>query len=72
MNLFIYFFRQFQGDEKEKRKKKKSKDKDKEKTEKKKKRSSHWTKEDRERDELEKFLNGSVTRIGVDVAYEAI
>ncbi|XP_077274017.1 rab-like protein 6 [Temnothorax americanus] len=65
------------GDEKEKRKKKKSKDKDKdkekmEKTEKKKKRSSHRTKEDRERDELEEFLNGSVTRIGVDVAYEAI
>ncbi|XP_012056539.1 PREDICTED: rab-like protein 6 [Atta cephalotes] len=66
------------GDEKEKRKKKKSKDKDKdrektEKTEKKKKRSSHRSKdENRERDELEEFLNGSVTRIGVDVAYEAI
>ncbi|KAL0112785.1 hypothetical protein PUN28_012212 [Cardiocondyla obscurior] len=66
------------GEEKEKRKKKSSKDKakDKEKTEKnekKKKRSSHRTKEDRERDELEEFLNGSSgTRIGVDVAYEAI
>ncbi|CAL1677070.1 unnamed protein product [Lasius platythorax] len=66
------------GDEKEKRKKKKAKDKDKdkektEKTEKKKKRSSHRSRdENRERDELEEFLNGSATRISVDVAYEAI
>ncbi|XP_034194315.1 rab-like protein 6 [Osmia lignaria lignaria] len=65
-------------EDKEKKKKKKSKDKekDKEKTdkgEKKKKRSLHRSKdENRERDELEEFLNGSVTRIGVDVAYEAI
>lgn len=65
-------------EDKEKKKKKKSKDKekDKEKTdkvEKKKKRSLHRSKdENRERDELEEFLNGSITRIGVDVAYEAI
>lgn len=65
-------------EDKEKKKKKKCKDKekDKEKTdkvEKKKKRSLHRSKdENRERDELEEFLNGSVTRIGVDVAYEAI
>ncbi|CAK9821760.1 Rab-like protein 6 [Anthophora retusa] len=66
------------AEDKEKKKKKKSKDKekDKEKTdkvEKKKKRSLHRTRdENRERDELEEFLNGSVTRIGVDVAYEEI
>ncbi|XP_076755189.1 rab-like protein 6 [Xylocopa sonorina] len=65
-------------EDKEKKKKKKSKDKekDKEKTDKaerKKKRSLHRSKDEkRERDELEEFLNGSVTRIGVDVAYEAI
>lgn len=65
-------------EDKEKKKKKKSKDKekDKEKTDKadrKKKRSLHRSRdENRERDELEEFLNGSVTRIGVDVAYEAI
>ncbi|XP_014477554.1 PREDICTED: rab-like protein 6 isoform X2 [Dinoponera quadriceps] len=53
------------GDEKEKRKKKKSKDKEKdkeksEKTEKKKKRSIHRLKdENKVRDELEEFLNGS-------------
>lgn len=66
------------AEDKEKKKKKKSKDKEKdkektEKAEKKKKRSLHRSRdENRERDELEEFLNGSVTRIGVDVAYEAI
>ncbi|XP_012152308.1 rab-like protein 6 isoform X2 [Megachile rotundata] len=65
-------------EDKEKKKKKKSKDKEKDKdktdkVEKKKKRSLHRSKdENRERDELEEFLNGSITRIGVDVAYEAI
>lgn len=65
-------------EEKEKKKKKKSKDKEKEKDAadkagRKKKRSSHRSRdENRERDELEEFLNGSATRINVDVAYEAI
>ncbi|KAK1117335.1 hypothetical protein K0M31_016709 [Melipona bicolor] len=65
-------------EDKEKKKKKKSKDKEKDKekidkTEKKKKRSLHRPRDEtRERDELEEFLNGSVTRIDVDVAYEAI
>ncbi|XP_053988240.1 rab-like protein 6 [Hylaeus anthracinus] len=65
-------------EDKEKKKKKKAKDKDKDKdktdkAEKKKKRSLHRSRdENRERDELEEFLNGSATRIGVDVAYEAI
>ncbi|XP_076183549.1 rab-like protein 6 [Ptiloglossa arizonensis] len=65
-------------EDKEKKKKKKSKDKEKDKdktdkAEKKKKRSLHRSRdENRERDELEEFLNGSATRIGVDVAYEAI
>ncbi|XP_068968781.1 rab-like protein 6 isoform X1 [Bombus flavifrons] len=65
-------------EDREKKKKKKSKDKEKDKekidkAEKKKKRSLHRSRdENRERDELEEFLNGSVTRIGVDVAYEAI
>lgn len=44
-----------------------------EKTEKKKKRSVHRSRdENRERDELEEFLNGSAMRISVDMAYEAI
>ncbi|XP_020291966.1 rab-like protein 6 [Pseudomyrmex gracilis] len=65
-------------DDKEKKKKKKSRDKDKDKKktgkiEKKKKSSSHRSKdENKQRDELEEFLNGSATRIGVDMAYEAI
>ena len=65
-------------EDKEKKKKKKSKDKEKdkekiEKSEKKKKRSLHRSRdENRERDELEEFLNGTATRIGIDVAYEAI
>ncbi|KAG7197843.1 hypothetical protein KM043_001655 [Ampulex compressa] len=66
------------AEDKEKKKKKKAKDKEKdkeklEKAEKRKKRSLHRLRdENRERDELEEFLNGSATRIGVDVAYEAI
>ncbi|XP_015599194.1 rab-like protein 6 [Cephus cinctus] len=67
------------SEDKEKRKKKKSKDKEKdkeksEKAEKKKKQRSFRRSRDenRERDELEEFLNGSATRLGVDTAYEAI
>ncbi|XP_076232269.1 rab-like protein 6 [Calliopsis andreniformis] len=66
------------SEEKEKKKKKKSKDKERdkeksEKSEKKKRRSLHRSKdENKERDELEEFLNATITRVGVDVAYEAI
>lgn len=66
------------NEDREKKKKKKSKDKDKEKerekSEKKKKRRSlqKSKEENRERDELEEFLNGSATRVNVDMAYEAI
>ncbi|XP_012275492.1 rab-like protein 6 [Orussus abietinus] len=64
------------SEDKEKKKKKKNKDKDKEKSEKldkKKKRSFHRSRdENQEHDELEEFLNGSTTRVGVSAAYEAI
>ncbi|XP_063973713.1 rab-like protein 6 [Diachasmimorpha longicaudata] len=64
------------GEEKEKRRKKKNKDKDKDKSEKserRKKKSHHRSRnEDKGRDELEEFLNGSTTRTPVDMAYEAL
>ncbi|XP_011304357.1 rab-like protein 6 [Fopius arisanus] len=66
------------GEEKEKRRKKKNKDKDKgkeksEKSERKKKRSHHRAKnEEKGRDELEEFLNGSTMKEPVDMAYEAL
>ena len=76
--IFAKNFFWFQSEEREKKKKKKSKDKEKErdkseKSEKKRKRSHQKSRdENRERDELEQFLNGSVTRVNVDMAYEAI
>lgn len=66
----------FQTEDKEKKKKKKSKDKDKEKEKseksEKKKRRSAKKEENRKRDELEEFLNGSSGPADVEAAYEAI